>query len=76
VGLAVRGWTPKGAIARSRRNLAGAAERVRAVAIEWSDVDRSFEDEAEELAKVLDDFASRIERETLSRLEAGEHVGI
>jgi hypothetical protein len=72
----VRPWTPKWAIARSRRSLEAAAARVRAVAIEWSDVDRSFEDEAEELARVLDDFANRIERETLARIEAGEHVGL
>jgi hypothetical protein len=69
-------WTPKGAIARSRKNLDGAIERLRSVAHEWGDVDQTIVDESESLISELADFADRIESDTNARLEAGEHVGL
>jgi hypothetical protein len=69
-------WTPKLAVSRSRRNLAGAIERLRTVSLEWSEVDQSFVDAAENFVRDLEDFAERIESETKQRLEAGEHVGL
>ncbi len=69
-------WTPNLAISRSRKNIAGAIERLRAVALEWGDVDQGFVDEAEDLIRELDAFAMRITKETAERIAAGEHVGL
>ena len=69
-------WTPNLAVARSRKNIAGAIERLRVVSIEWNDVDQNFVDGAEELIRELDDFAMRITKETAERIAAGEHVGL
>lgn len=67
-------WTAKSAVARSRKNLDGAIDRLRAVSHEWDDVDQSFVDEAEEFIRDLQDFRDRIEIETTQRLDAGELV--
>lgn len=69
-------WTPNLAIARSRRNIAAAVERLRVVSLEWADVDQGFVDEAEDLIRELDGFAMRITQETAERIAAGEHVGL
>jgi hypothetical protein len=69
-------WTPKLAVARSRRNLAGAADRLRAVSIEWADVDGFIEQRAEELIRELEAFADEIRDSVNERLEAGEHIGL
>jgi hypothetical protein len=71
-----RRWTPKIAIARSRRNLAAAVERLRLVSVEWSDVDGSIEYEAEDLIRTLEEFSKRIDHDINERLAAGEHVGL
>ena len=69
-------WTPKRAVARSRKNLAAAVDKVRAVALEWGDVDQFIVDEAESIITVLEDFADTIEKSINDRLAAGEHVGL
>jgi hypothetical protein len=69
-------WTPKRAVARSRKNLAAAADRLRAVALEWGDVDQCIVDQAEAMIPMIEDFANQIENDTNARLAAGEHVGL
>lgn len=69
-------WTPKRAVARSRKNLTAAADKLRAVALEWGDVDQFIVDEAESMIKELDDFADTIEKSINERLACGEHVGL
>lgn len=69
-------WTPNLAVARSRRNIAAAIERLRVVSVEWADVDHSIEMEAEDLIRTLDDFAMRISKDIADRLAAGEHIGL
>lgn len=72
----MRRWTPKLAIARSRRQIAGAVERLRAVALEWGDVDEGIVNDAESLIVELEEFAEDIENNTNERIAAGEHVGL
>lgn len=69
-------WTPKLAIARSKRNIDKAVERLREVSCEWSDVDCSIETRAEDLIRDLCEFADDIERDINDRLAAGEHIGL
>lgn len=69
-------WTPKLAIARSRRQIASAVERLRAVALEWGDVDEGIVNDAESLIVELEQFAKDIENNTNERIAAGEHVGL
>jgi hypothetical protein len=69
-------WTPKGAVARSRRQIAGAVEKLKLVALEWGDVDQSIVSDAESLIDELEKFSQAIEADTTARLAAGEHVGI
>lgn len=69
-------WTPKRAAARSRKNLAAAVDKLRAVALEWGDVDQFIVDEAESMIPMLEDFANTIEKSIAERLEAGEHIGL
>lgn len=69
-------WTPKLAIARSRRQIAAAVERLRAVALEWGDVDEGIVTDAESLIAELEEFAEDIEKNTNERIAAGEHVGL
>lgn len=69
-------WTPRLAVALTKRNIDGAVERLRAVSIEWSDVDSGYERDVEELIRVLQAFAVRVEKEVAERLKAGEHIGI
>jgi hypothetical protein len=71
----VKRWTPRRAVARSKRNLAGAIERLRVVSIEWADVDSGYEREAEDLIRELELFGERIEKEVAERQAAGEHIG-
>ncbi len=71
-----RGWTPKNAIARSRRNIAAAIVKLRLVSVEWSDADCAIEREAEDLIRELAIFADNIEASIKDRLAAGEQVGI
>lgn len=71
-----RRWTPKGAISRSRRNIAAAADRLRLVSCEWSDVDGGIEREAEDLIRTVEQFADEIAAGIAERLKAGEHVGL
>jgi hypothetical protein len=75
-GAGMRRWTPKLAIARSRRNVAGAVDRLRAVALEWGDVDEGIVTDAEELIRHLEQFADDVEKNTKERIAAGEHVGL
>jgi hypothetical protein len=69
-------WTPAGAIARSRKNCTGAAERLRAVALEWGDVDQGIVEEAEDLLREVEAFGRHISEWINERLAAGEHVGL
>lgn len=69
-------WTPKRAVARSRKNLAGAIVRLNAVAREWGDIDQCFVEEAGELARALAEFADRIDNDIRERVKAGEQIGI
>lgn len=69
-------WTPKRAMAMSRKNLAAAVDKLRAVALEWGDVDQFIVDEAESMIKTLEDFADTIEASINERLACGEHVGL
>lgn len=69
-------WTPKAAVARSRRQINAAIDNLRDVALEWEDVDQSYVSGAEDLIHQLDAFAERIDKEVQQRLAAGEHIGI
>lgn len=72
----MRRWTPKAAVARSRKNIAGAVERIRAVALEWGDINEGFVTDADRFIKDLKEWAESIESETNERIAAGEHVGL
>lgn len=74
--MSSRPWTPRGAIARSRKNITGAIERLGAVALEWGDIDQGIVDDAERWMKDLRQFADDIEKQTQERIAAGEHVGL
>ena len=69
-------WTPKLAISRSRKNIAGAVERLRTVALEWGDVDEAIVQEAESFIAPLEEFADQIERDINERIASGDHVGL
>lgn len=69
-------WTPKLAVARSRRQLAAAITHLRKVSVEWADVHAGFEYRAEELIDELEKFSDDIRDEIDERLEAGEHIGL
>lgn len=69
-------WTPKLAVSRSQRSIAGAIERLRAVAHEWGDVDQAIVDQAEDLIRELETFSREIARDVAERMEAGEEIGI
>jgi hypothetical protein len=72
----MRAWTPKSAVARSRRNIAAAIVKLRLVSVEWADVDGGIEREAEDLIRELSIFAESIEANINDRLAAGEQIGI
>ncbi len=74
--MTTRAWTPKNAIARSRRNIAAAIVKLRLVSVEWSDADGGIEREAEDLIRELAIFADNIEANIKDRLAAGEQIGI
>jgi len=69
-------WTSKLAVARSRRQLNAAIERLRKVSIEWDDVDQIFVFRAEDLIDELEQFADEIRDVVQERLEAGEDIGL
>ena len=72
----MRAWTPKSAVARSRRNIAAAIVKLRLVSVEWADADGGIEREAEDLIRELSIFADSIEANITDRLAAGEQIGI
>lgn len=74
--MSVARWTPKSAVARSKRNIATAVAALRKVSVEWADVDHSLEMEAEDLVRELNDFADSIENSINDRLAAGESIGL
>jgi hypothetical protein len=69
-------WTPRLAVSVTKRNIARAVERLRAISIEWSDVDDGYVRDAEDLIRVLNAFAERVETEIAERIAAGEHIGV
>lgn len=72
----VRRWTPNAAVARSRRHIVAAIERLQKVAREWEDADNSIMDRAEGLIRDLDSFALEIQNDIRERIAAGEQIGI
>lgn len=74
--MSVRRWTPKGAVASSRRKLDAAIARLREVSLEWADVDESLVHEAEERIRDLEVFRDELTSYIQERLDAGEHVGL
>jgi hypothetical protein len=70
-----RRWTAKAALARTRKNVAGAIERLRAVAHEWGDQDQYIVDLAEENVQRLETFLSDIEEGVSERMAEGGYDG-
>jgi hypothetical protein len=69
-------WTPKHAVATTKRQVDAAVARLRVVALEWGDVDQTYVDNAEDFIRELEEFAERVEAEVAERLKAGEKIGI
>lgn len=72
----VRRWTPKSAMARTRRNVVGAIERLRAAALEWGDIDQYLVDQAEEHIKALEGFLESTEEYIAERIAEDPEFGI
>jgi hypothetical protein len=73
--MPARRWTPKAALARSRKNLVGAIERLRAVAYEWGDIDQGIVGEADDQVRALESFLESIEEGIGERMAEDPEFG-
>jgi hypothetical protein len=70
-----RRWTAKAALARTRKNITGAIERLRAVAHEWGDIDQCIVFEVDEHVRALETSLAEIEEGITERINEGGFDG-
>jgi hypothetical protein len=72
----MRRWTAKAALARTRKNIAGAIERLRAVALEFGDIDQYLVDQAEEEIRALESFLEATQEYLTERIAEDPEFGL